>query len=68
MPDDACVPYMARTSPFLLLAVLTSASKSDLNLHHQLDHEFRRVLSQKIVVEGKKNLDFLQGLLVYIAW
>ncbi|EHK99854.1 hypothetical protein M7I_4256 [Glarea lozoyensis 74030] len=33
-----------------------------------MEHEFKRVLSGKIIVEGKKSLDFLQGLLVYIAW
>ena len=68
IPLATSVPLMSRDSPFLLLAILTAASRSDPNLHHQLDHEFRRVLSQQIVIEGNKNLDFLQGLLVYIAW
>jgi hypothetical protein len=68
VPLEATIPSMSRTSPFLLLALLTATSKSDPSLHQQLDHEFRRVLSQKIIVEGQKSLDFLQGLLVYIAW
>ncbi|CZR61408.1 uncharacterized protein PAC_11304 [Phialocephala subalpina] len=65
---NATVPSLARTSPFLLLAILTSASIGDLSLYHQINHEFRRVLSSKVIVEGRKSLDYLQGLLVYIAW
>lgn len=37
-------------------------------LRHQLDHELRKVLSEKLIVDGQKSLDFLQGLLVYLAW
>lgn len=66
--SNATVPTLARDSPFLLLALLTSASIKDPPLYHQLDHEFRRILSLKIIVEGRKSMDFLQGLLVYIAW
>lgn len=64
----ATVPSLARTSPFLLLAILTSASIADLPLYHQMNHEYKRILSAKVIVEGKKSLDYLQGLLVYIAW
>ncbi|KAK0121832.1 hypothetical protein ONS95_010113 [Cadophora gregata] len=65
---DATVPSLSRTSPFLLLAILTSASIQDRLLHHQIDHEFRRVLSSKVLLQGQRSLDFLQGLLVYITW
>jgi hypothetical protein len=65
---ESTVPSLARNSPFLLLAILTVASSSDPKLRHQMDHEFRRILSTKVIVEGQKSLDFLQGMLVYIAW
>jgi hypothetical protein len=68
IPPDATVPQLSRTSPFLLLAIMNSAAIDDPHLYHQIEHEFKRVLSGKIIVEGKKSLDFLQGLLVYIAW
>lgn len=68
IPPEATVPSLSRSSPFLLLAILTVASSPDPKLYHQMDHEFRRVLSSKVVVEGQKSLDFLQGMLVYIAW
>ncbi|KAL3424957.1 zn 2cys6 transcription factor [Phlyctema vagabunda] len=68
VPSDATVQSLARTSPFLLLAILTSSDIKDPYLHHQLDHEFRQVLSMKVIVEGQKSLDYLMGLLVYTAW
>jgi hypothetical protein len=68
IPADATVPSLARKTPFLLLGILTAASVRDRPLNHQLDHEFRRVLSMKVIVQGCKSLDYLQGLLVYIAW
>lgn len=68
IPDDATVSSLSRTSPFLLLAVLTVASGMDTPLNFQMDQEFRRILSAKVVVDGQKSLDFLQGILLYIAW
>lgn len=68
LPEKATVSSLSRSSPFLLLAVLTVASGMDTPLNHQMDHEFRRILSSKVVAEGQKSLDFLQGLLLYIAW
>ena len=68
IPEDATVSSLSRTSPFLLLAVLTVASGMDTPLNCQLDQEFRRILSAKVVVEGQKSLDFLQGMLLYISW
>ncbi|TVY71335.1 hypothetical protein LSUE1_G008616 [Lachnellula suecica] len=68
IPIDATVPSLSKSSPFLLLAVLTCASIKDAQLFTQMNNEFRRVLSLKVIVEGQKSLDFLQGLLVYLAW
>lgn len=68
IPTTASVQSMAKDHPFLLLAVLTAASCTDVELHHQLDHEFRRVLGVKVMADSQRSLDFLQGLLVYISW
>jgi hypothetical protein len=68
IPEGATVSSLSRTSPFLLLAILTIASGMDTPLNYQMDQEFRRILSEKVVAEGQKSLDFLQGILLYIAW
>ena len=62
------VQSMTQDHPFLLLAILTTASSADKRLQTMLDHEFRVSLSQKVVLDGEKSLDMLQGLLVYLAW
>lgn len=53
---------------FLYLAVLTAASSDDMALLRSLDNRFRSVLADRIVNAGEKSLDYLQGLLIYIAW
>lgn len=68
LPANPTIPALSQQSPFLLLAVLTIAAIPHPYLHHQLDQEFRRVLSLKLIVESRKSLDYLLGLLVYIAW
>ncbi|KAF7863022.1 hypothetical protein EAF04_007105 [Stromatinia cepivora] len=68
LPANLKIPTLSQQSPFLLLAILTTAAIPHPYLHHQLDQEFRRVLSLKLIVESQKSLDYLLGLLVYIAW
>ena len=34
----------------------------------QLDQKLRAVFAQKIVVEGERSMDLLQGLIVFLAW
>ncbi|ESZ95779.1 hypothetical protein SBOR_3796 [Sclerotinia borealis F-4128] len=68
LPANPTIPTLSQQSPFLLLAILTTAAIPHPYLHHQLDQEFRRVLSLKLIVETQKSLDYLLGLLVYIAW
>jgi len=59
---------MLQNHPFLVLAILSAMSIETLSLHQRLDAEFRKVLGQYVIAQGQKSLDFLQGLLVYIAW
>ncbi|TGO35324.1 hypothetical protein BHYA_0162g00120 [Botrytis hyacinthi] len=68
LPANPTIRTLSHQSPFLLLAILTTAATPHPYLHHQLDQEFRRVLSLKLIVESQKSLDYLLGLLVYIAW
>ncbi|OOO04940.1 hypothetical protein OAory_01112770 [Aspergillus oryzae] len=53
---------------FLYLAVLTAASSDDIALLRSLDNRFRSVLADRVVNAGEKSLDYLQGLLIYLAW
>jgi hypothetical protein len=68
VPQNITVQKMSVERPFLLLAILTVASMSDFGLHCMLNERFRMVLSAKVVIQGEKSLDYLQGLVVYLAW
>jgi hypothetical protein len=69
LPDDATVASLARRSPFVLLAILASASASrTLQCHTLYDEEFRKVLALKFVAGGERSLELLQGITIYCAW
>jgi len=68
LPAEATVQSIFYERPFLLLSVLTAASSREKKLQHVLEEELRSTLSTKVVLDGDKSLDLLQGLLVYLAW
>lgn len=54
--------------PFLLLSILTVASTSNQALQDLLEAELRETLGRKVIFNGEKSLDLLQGLLIYLTW
>ena len=57
-----------RERPFLLLAVLTIASRKHITLQDLLEQEFNETFGTRLIVEASKDLDLLQGLLTHLAW
>ncbi|RYC65215.1 hypothetical protein CHU98_g987 [Xylaria longipes] len=69
LPEDADVRSLARSSPFILLAILAVTScSSSLQGHSLYDEEFRKVLGLKFVAGGERSLELLQGVLIYCSW
>ncbi|KAK1454273.1 hypothetical protein CCUS01_10566 [Colletotrichum cuscutae] len=69
LPPDATVTSLSKTKPFMLLAILSTASAtSALQGHTLYDEEFRKILGLKFVAGGERTLELLQGLLIYTAW
>jgi hypothetical protein len=66
--SDAALLDLRRQTPTVFLAIMVTASWQDRSLQMALDHEYLTVLSSRLIVEGRKDLDLLQGLLVYLAW
>jgi hypothetical protein len=54
--------------PFVMLAMLVASSSANEELQATCDFTFRNVLARTVIVEGKRNLELLQGLLIYLAW
>lgn len=67
-PSELPLGRYRRERPFLLLALLALSSRKQAQLAEPLQSEFKKVISNKIVMEGKRDLDLLQGLMVYLAW
>jgi hypothetical protein len=59
---------LRREKPFLLLSILATSSRCHKQLQDKLEMEVRKDLGQRVIVQGEKSLDLLQGLLVYLAW
>ena len=68
VPRAASVEHMIQTRPMLLLATLTASSGGDEIVQASCDVNFRTFLAKKVIVQGDRSLDLLQGLLVYLAW
>jgi hypothetical protein len=60
--------FLRHEKPFLLLSILTMESTSNLPLQDVLEAELRETLGRKVIFNGEKSLDLLQGLLIYLAW
>ncbi|KAJ6113861.1 hypothetical protein N7523_007178 [Penicillium sp. IBT 18751x] len=68
LPYDWTAASMAEDRPFLLLAAVTAASSEYCHLQDALITQYKEHLSQRVVLDGEKNLELLQGLLVHLAW
>jgi hypothetical protein len=68
IPNEATVLSMSQDRPFLCLAALAAATSLEKNLQKSLEQSFRVAILQKIMLDGERNLDLLNGLLVYLAW
>lgn len=67
-PSELPLSLFRHERPFLLLALLALASRKQTRLYEPLQSEFKKVISNKVVMDGVPDLDLLQGLLVYLAW
>ena len=68
IPKDASILHLARHSPFVSLSAIAAASSSSSSVQRQLEQVLRVSLLQKLFIEGDRDLDLLQGLLIYLSW
>ncbi|KAL5084792.1 hypothetical protein Trisim1_011461 [Trichoderma cf. simile WF8] len=66
LPPEASLDYLRLERPCLFLAILTACARD--HLQARLEVEFRKMLADRVIVNAEKNLDLLQGLLVYLTW
>lgn len=68
IPENTSAEKICQKCPFLLLSILVVSSVDEPLLQKSLDERFRKVLATRVVMQGEKSLDYLHGLLVYLAW
>lgn len=68
IPENTSAEKVCQKWPFLLLSILVISSVDEPILQKSLDERFRKVLATRVVMQGEKSLDYLHGLLVYLAW
>lgn len=68
IPSGATVGQMRKEKPFLLRVIVTVASIQDLVHRKALGEEVLKDIAHRLLVQGEKSLDLLQGILVFAAW
>ncbi|KUJ10553.1 uncharacterized protein LY89DRAFT_263864 [Mollisia scopiformis] len=68
IPELTTAEILAREKPFLYEAIIAAASYHDSVHQLALGKKFLARISENVVLLGNRNLDMLQGLMVYITW
>lgn len=68
LSENTTAEELSKQRPFLLLSILVVTSDINPVLQKSLDERFRKVVATRIVMQGEKSMDYLQGLITYLAW
>jgi hypothetical protein len=70
IPPHTTAADLRYTKPFLFLAIVSVACFHDLDTQDKLYHRFKYMVSDKVLYGGDECLDlqYLQGLLIALAW
>lgn len=68
IPEGVNASALRRESPFLLLCIVTACLEHDPALQEKLEREIREFIGACLIMEMRRNMDLLQGLLVHTAW
>jgi hypothetical protein len=70
VPIDANISMqdLSVTKPMLFLAIMTAASWKDHKRQMALDLRYRTELAKRTMVQPRRTLSLLQGVLVYLSW
>ncbi|KAI9035873.1 uncharacterized protein KD926_002805 [Aspergillus affinis] len=68
VPATTRASQLHAQSPFLLLTIIAACLEDDLSLQKGLDHEIKRQISIRIIINNERSMDLLLGLLVHTAW
>ena len=68
LPPGWSVNNMRTNHSLFLLGIISAMTIHDVEINVRVHTRFLRVLAERVVVRGEKNLDIIQGILVQLAW
>ena len=68
LSDHVDLSSIRHETPFLFLSIMTSMMVDNCSLQRCLSEELRLQTHRRMLVNGEKTLDLLQGLLVHVSW
>ncbi|RYP83023.1 hypothetical protein DL769_001492 [Monosporascus sp. CRB-8-3] len=68
IPPQLSAESLRQEKPFLFVAVLASASFHDMPLQRNLGNVVKQIISERMVRGDTVSFEFLQGILVFLAW
>lgn len=67
IPPDMTAREFRHVKPFLWLSIMACTTRS-MKQAHEIGDKLRQIIANRIVLHFERNLDFLQGLLVFMQW
>lgn len=68
IPPNVSIETIREKAPFLLLCILTTCSVDNVELHTKLCDRAKEIVSKRVVLDGERTLELIQGLLVYCGY
>jgi hypothetical protein len=68
IPSHVTAEGLHKENPMVYLTIMLAASYNDQQTQQELEKLVLKYLTQQAILEGKKSLDLLQGLLICISW
>lgn len=68
IPSHITAEDLHRDKPTAYMAIMLASSYRDITMQLDLARLLLKYLATKVVLEGRKSLDILQGLLIHISW
>ena len=66
--DTTTIEALLENQPFVFCAILVTTTAYEVPEQNAFDAVFREMLAKAVIIEGKRSLDYLQGLLIYLSW
>ena len=68
IPEEKTAWLVAEETPFLMQAIATVTMFHDLPRQQAMAKQLMRQISEKLLINGERSLEVLQGILVFLNW